>query len=556
MALISVMPGLVPGIHAFIHGMRTEGVDGRDKRHRDGASRLLPGHEKERMSDKSKDIPGERIAKVMARAGLASRREAEAWIAAGRVAVNGAAISSPALNVTAADRITVDGEPLRARERTRLFLYNKLRGLVTSHSDPQGRPTIFRALPKNMPRLISVGRLDLNTEGLLLLTNDGGLARVLELPATGWLRRYRVRAFGRVTQEALDRLRNGVTIDGVRYGEIEATLDREQGSNVWLTFAIREGKNREVRKVLESLGLKVNRLIRVSYGPFQLGELADGAVEEVKTAVAARATGAACRRSRLRFRRADCRAGGAAPVILRRERARRATGKHATSWPLSRPPLARSESDRDDGKKQRRATVAAAGRGRNGRGRNNARRRRPVALARRSPGRKAHGLRPTADRLRESLFNILAHAYGDPVSGARVLDLFAGTGALGIEAISRGAAYTLFVDDGVEARALLRNNVEALGLGGVTRIFRRDATRLGPAHPVEPFSLAFLDPPYGRGLAEKALASARDGGWLTPEALIVVEEAADAGFTAPDGFTELERRHYDDTQLIFLRAPS
>jgi 23S rRNA pseudouridine2605 synthase len=226
---------------------------------------------------------GERIAKVIARAGLASRREAEAWIAAGRVAVNGAVISSPALNVTGADRIAVDGEPLRHRERTRLFLYNKPRGLVTTNSDPQGRPTIFGALPKSLPRLISIGRLDLFTEGLLLLTNDGALARVLELPATAWLRRYRVRAFGRVTQEALDALRNGVTLNGVRYGPVEATLDREQGSNVWLTFAIREGKNREVRKMLESLGLKVNRLIRVSFGPFQLGELADGAVKEIES---------------------------------------------------------------------------------------------------------------------------------------------------------------------------------------------------------------------------------------------------------------------------------
>jgi 23S rRNA pseudouridine2605 synthase len=238
------------------------------------------------MSDKTKkEIPGERIAKVIARAGLASRREAEGWIAAGRVAVNGATIASPALNVTAADRIAVDGVALRSAERTRLFLYHKPRGLVTTHSDPQGRPTIFGGLPRHLPRLISIGRLDLNTEGLLLLTNDGGLARVLELPATGWLRRYRVRALGRVTPEALAALRTGVTIDGVRYGPIEAGLDREQGSNVWLTFAIREGKNREVRKVLESLGLKVNRLIRVSYGPFQLGELADGAVEEIKTTV-------------------------------------------------------------------------------------------------------------------------------------------------------------------------------------------------------------------------------------------------------------------------------
>jgi 23S rRNA pseudouridine2605 synthase len=233
----------------------------------------------------TKPHDGERIAKVMARAGLASRREAEAWIAAGRVSVNGAAITSPALNVTAKDRIAVDGKPLPTRERTRLFLYHKPRGLVTTHADPQGRPTIFGALPKELPRLISIGRLDLNTEGLLLLTNDGGLARVLELPETGWLRRYRVRANGTITQAALDALRDGVTVDGIRYGAIEATLDRTQGANVWLTFAIREGKNREVRNVLDHLGLRVNRLIRVSFGPFQLAELEQGGVEEVKARV-------------------------------------------------------------------------------------------------------------------------------------------------------------------------------------------------------------------------------------------------------------------------------
>lgn len=163
-------------------------------------------------------------------------------------------------------------------------------------------------------------------------------------------------------------------------------------------------------------------------------------------------------------------------------------------------------------------------------------------------------IRPTADRLRESVFNILVHAYDDPIADARVLDLFAGTGALGIEAISRGAKFALFVDNGAEARALLRNNVEALGLGGVTKVFRRDATNLGPAHPVEPFALAFLDPPYAKGLADKALASLRDGGWLTPSALVVVEEAKVAEFKPPDGFEELERRAYDDTEFTFLRA--
>jgi 23S rRNA pseudouridine2605 synthase len=228
---------------------------------------------------------GERIAKAMARAGLCSRREAEAWIAAGRVAVNGAVIATPALNVTPQDRVTVDQNPLPQRERTRLFLYHKPRGPVTTHADPQGRPTVFAALPKHLPRLLSVGRLDANTEGLLLLTNDGGLARVLELPATGWLRRYRVRAHGRVQPDQLAGLRGGIVIEGVRYGSIEAKLDREQGANVWLTFAMREGKHREVKNVLGHLGLAVNRLIRVSFGPFQLGELPEGEVEEVKTRI-------------------------------------------------------------------------------------------------------------------------------------------------------------------------------------------------------------------------------------------------------------------------------
>jgi 23S rRNA pseudouridine2605 synthase len=228
---------------------------------------------------------GQRIAKVIARAGLASRREAEAWIAAGRVAVNGAVIASAALDVTGSDRITIDGEPLPVRQRTRLFLYHKSRGLLTTHADPRGRPTIFQNLPRDLPRLISVGRLDFNTEGLLLLTNDGTLARLLELPSTGWLRRYRVRAHGTITQDKLDGLRRGVTISGIHYGPIEATLDRVQASNVWLTLGIREGKNREVRNVLGHLGLAVTRLIRISFGPFQLGELREGEIEEVRTRV-------------------------------------------------------------------------------------------------------------------------------------------------------------------------------------------------------------------------------------------------------------------------------
>jgi 23S rRNA pseudouridine2605 synthase len=243
------------------------------------------------MPPEDDPAPSERIAKAIARAGLCSRREAESWIAAGRVAVNGEVVASPARNVTAADRVTVDGRPLPSRERTRFFLYHKPRGLLTSHADPGGRPTLFAALPKGLPRLISVGRLDINTEGLLLLTNDGALARVLELPATAWLRRYRVRAHGRVTPGALERLAAGITIAGIRYGPIEAALEHSQGSNVWLGFAIREGKNREVKNVLGHLGLKVNRLIRVAFGPFQLGDLPAGAIAEVKTRVLREALG-------------------------------------------------------------------------------------------------------------------------------------------------------------------------------------------------------------------------------------------------------------------------
>ena len=228
---------------------------------------------------------GERIAKVLARAGLASRRDAEEMVTQGRVTVNGRVINSPALDVTQNDAVAVDGKPLPPRERTRLFLYHKPRGLMTTHDDPEGRPTVFDNLPEGLPRLISVGRLDFNTEGLLLLTNDGGLARTLELPDTGWLRRYRVRAHGDVTQAQLDELKEGIEVEGVKYGPIDATLERDQGANVWLVFAIREGKNREVRNVCAHLGLEVNRLIRVSYGPFQLGEVPEGQVEEVRSRV-------------------------------------------------------------------------------------------------------------------------------------------------------------------------------------------------------------------------------------------------------------------------------
>ncbi|MCB9987903.1 MAG: rRNA pseudouridine synthase [Rhodospirillales bacterium] len=224
----------------------------------------------------------ERIAKVMARAGLCSRRDAERWIDMGRVSVNGRVLDTPACTVGPEDEILVDGKVLPQAEGTQLFMYHKPGGLVTTARDEKGRPTIFDELPEGLPRLVTVGRLDMNTEGLLLLTNDGELARYLELPATGWKRRYRVRAHGTITQERLDTLKKGITVDGMRYGEIEAKLDKQQGSNCWLTVSIKEGKNREVRRVMEAIGLKVNRLIRLAYGPFQLGNLPLGAVEQVK----------------------------------------------------------------------------------------------------------------------------------------------------------------------------------------------------------------------------------------------------------------------------------
>lgn len=246
----------------------------RDEAEIEAAPRILPSEREP-----------ERIAKVMARAGVASRRESEAMIEEGRVSVNGAVIESPALDVGPDDVILVDGEPLPERERTRMWLYHKPRGLVTTNHDPEGRPTVFEALPEDLPRVLTIGRLDINTEGLLLLTNDGGLARVLELPETGWLRRYRVRAFGSVTQDRLDTLSEGVTIEGVAYGPVIARFEREQGSNTWLTVDLREGKNREVKTVLEHLGLAVNRLIRVSFGPFQLGDLPEGEVDEIRSRV-------------------------------------------------------------------------------------------------------------------------------------------------------------------------------------------------------------------------------------------------------------------------------
>jgi 23S rRNA pseudouridine2605 synthase len=227
-------------------------------------------------------VEGERIAKVLARAGLCSRREAERWIIAGRVSVDGHKLSSPAVNVGAGAHVTVDGKPVAGADPAQLWRYHKPAGLVTSHRDSQGRPTVFERLPESLPRVISVGRLDLTSEGLLLLTNAGDLARRLERPENGWTRRYRVRVFGAVDEAALARLADGLRVGEVDYGPLDAALDRRQGRNAWLTVSLKEGRNREVRRVMEHLNLTVNRLIRIAFGPFQLGGLRRGAVDEIR----------------------------------------------------------------------------------------------------------------------------------------------------------------------------------------------------------------------------------------------------------------------------------
>ncbi|MCC0073630.1 MAG: rRNA pseudouridine synthase [Rhodobacter sp.] len=305
---------------------------------------------------------GERIAKVLARAGVASRRSAEAMILEGRVSVNGAPIDSPALNVTPRDRIVVDGKPLGAKEPTRVWLYHKPLGLVTSEKDEKGRETVFDTLPEGMPRVLSIGRLDLNSEGLLLLTNDGDLKRRLELPSTGWLRKYRVRVNGAPTEAMLAPLKQGVTIDGERFQPMLVAIDRQQGANAWLTIGLREGRNREIRRALDSVGLTVNRLIRTAYGPFQLGDLAPGAVEELRPRVLRDQLGLS----------ADEVADGRAPAPPAKKTAPRATSKPGPktdptgaekparkSWGMKSHGGARTETDGSRGKPRSWGTKSA-----------------------------------------------------------------------------------------------------------------------------------------------------------------------------------------------------
>jgi 23S rRNA pseudouridine2605 synthase len=284
----------------------------------------------------AKTADGERIAKVLSRAGVASRREAERMIELGEVAVNGKVITSPALNVTATDKITVRGEPVGAPEPARLWLYYKPEGLVTSASDEKGRDTVFDHLPEDMPRVMSVGRLDLNSEGLLLLTNDGALKRRLELPSTGWLRKYRVRVKGNPTEPEIEPLRKGITIDGERFQPMEVKIDRHQGANAWLTVGLREGRNREIRRAMDHIGLTVNRLIRISYGPFRLNELEPGQVEEIRPKVLREQLGLA--------------AESPAPTAERPERRQRPAPAGSGSGPAERARPAAGAAKGDAGK--------------------------------------------------------------------------------------------------------------------------------------------------------------------------------------------------------------
>ncbi|MBE7218252.1 MAG: rRNA pseudouridine synthase, partial [Caulobacteraceae bacterium] len=319
-------------------------------RHPSDATGAEPPRQAPRAETGAETPGGERVAKALARAGVASRREVERMIAEGRVALNGAVLDTPAVKVGPGDVLSVDGAPVAGAEATRVWRYHKPAGLMTTHSDPQGRPTVFERLPAHLPRVISVGRLDLATEGLLLLTNDGALSRALELPSTGWVRQYRARAFGRVTQAQLDALREGVEVEGVRYGPIEARIDKATGAgarsagaapaNLWISVKVAEGKNREVRRVLESLGLKVNRLVRLAYGPFALGTLGVGQVEEVGPRV-------------IREQLAGLVAEGAMPAGERPAPAPAAAGPPPRTAPSREPPRPRRAGPPPNGQARR-----------------------------------------------------------------------------------------------------------------------------------------------------------------------------------------------------------
>ena len=385
----------------------------------------------------------ERIAKFMARSGVCSRREAEELIRQKRVTVNGEIVASPALNVDGSEKILLDGEKLPAVEATRLWLYYKPVGLLTTHKDTDSRPTVFDNLPAGMPRVISVGRLDLNSEGLLLLTNNGELSRKLELPQNGWSRRYKVKVHGFVDLKKLAKLADGVTVDGASYGPVKAELESEQGTNAWLTVTLSEGKNREIRKLMKFIGLDVARLIRLSYGPFQLGSLKKGEVREV-------------------------------------------------------------------------------------------------------PGKVLK------ERAREALFNILHSSLEKDWSAYKLLDVFAGTGAFALEALSRGAAAVALIDK--DTRSLEKNVALFPKEKERISVYRQNVLSLPPS--AGRYDLLFMDAPYNQGLSEPALRELAAKGWLKPGALCLVEVEKNEQLHIPACYEWQEERIYGLAKVIFLKYVS
>ena len=419
---------------------------------------------------------------------------------------------SPARDVGPSDRILVDGKPLPAAEPVRLWRYHKPRGLVTTHRDPQGRPTVFEKLPPEMPRVVSIGRLDFNTEGLLLLTNDGALARHLELPSTGWLRRYRVRAHGRVAQDSLDKLKDGIEIEGVRYGPIEATLDKEQGANVWLSIGLREGKNREVRKILSTLGAR--------------REPADPHL--VRAVPAARAGSRAPSRSCA----GACWPSSSGPRLAREL----GLAEEAEAVRRGRPPAPSSIGQDEDVR-----IIAGSWRGR---------------AFDHSGTTIAFG--PTSDRVQGR------HLQHPDARRRRIRARRRACASTCSPALARwdsrpcrAARRTAFSWRRTAPRArLLSRNIALLDFDASCEILAVDAARLGPAGRRPPCNLAFLDPPYGKGLGERALAALAEGRWLAPDAIIVAEESAGATIVWPAGYEVLDVRRWGDTQAAFARYKS